>query len=202
MVARSTVPRIENGRPNIAAARSSRPCNTCCRIAVELIISSPSLTDLISFATNPYVGASASMRRTSPARSCPNRKRVPTQISWRGWVWRATVSINCSGGVSENGLSNVTSRQASAPSFPISASLCSVEVSNSGAFCGWSTRIGCGSNVSTTDVPPLARAWSRTGRSPVDVQDEHRRIRRWPEAVLTVSWPSAYSTVFILDINR
>jgi hypothetical protein len=39
----------------------------------------------ISLATNPYFGASASIRRTSPARSCPNRKRVPTQISWR-WL--------------------------------------------------------------------------------------------------------------------
>ena len=35
----------QNEHPNIAAARSREPCNTCCRMTMKLIISSPSLTD-------------------------------------------------------------------------------------------------------------------------------------------------------------
>jgi hypothetical protein len=53
--------------------------------------------------------------------------------------------------------SNGTTTSRSMPSAATSSSFCASVVSAAGAACGRSTRAGCGSKVSTTAEPPLAR---------------------------------------------
>src|SRR5579885_928296 len=145
-------------RPRRRAASSTSPSRSALRIRLLLTGSPDARTAGTRCTGTSCARPQASRLAAVPSRRWPKVYEEPATISQAPSRPRRMPSSHTWAGMRENARSNGTTIVASAPSCSMRARRSSTVVSRTGSAPGRSTSRGCGSKVTTTALPPTARA--------------------------------------------